>query len=437
MTMVEPDKKHERRTSGRVEEMLTGWWKLGDSNFERFKTLDLSMDGALVVLDKTLSEGTLFELHLDMKANWSVAFDARVLWQRAIFFGKQQLTAVSYRFQQSQDQSMFGLWLQRKLLSQNPSRELHASPIAPSKPNSDWQPSIEEAPVLKVKERVWKKTFSQLTAKIPWIEAESLPQERRIEARGQVGLSVRCEFNQESFEGELLNVSLSGLCLFLPQMSVSGQNKKLLPRKQEKMLKPGERLDVVVNEDSLLLGGNRCRSEVVWAHPAKLAGAQEQSVLVVGVKFTSSPEHTKRTFIGDLLRRINYKLRQVRSELRFPVELQVKLELEGQRELGGMTLDISAGGAHIGLPQRVPTPCDAMISILLNSGEKSMRVVKFSSRLLRRTVDRDDMNCYAVAFRKGQKREHFELSKWLSSRLRVQNLNELVPNFSKIQKTDE
>ena len=111
------ESEHDRRVSSRVEEILNGWWRRDGEKFRRCKTLDVSMDGALVVLDTELEDETAFEIHLDMDAEWSVALNAVVLWQRPIFFGRQQLTAVNYRFQQASDHSMFGLWMQRKLKS--------------------------------------------------------------------------------------------------------------------------------------------------------------------------------------------------------------------------------------------------------------------------------------------------------------------------------
>lgn len=418
----------ERRVSGRVEEILTGWWRLEGSKFQRCKTLDVGMDGALIVVDEKIDESTRFELHLDMESDWSASLSATVLWQRPIFFGKQQLTAVSYRFEKPSDRSMFGLWVQRKLKASSPGSEVHTAPVVLSQPKPELEPSIEPAPKLHLVESGWKKTLSQLTSKIPWFESEPLPNERRQESRGQVGLKIRCETEDEIFSAEFLNVSLSGVCLFAPSPSDKPG--------QHLMVEKGKRLELLLPENNLLLGGRRLTAQVVWSQQAGLEGGEsaEGPALtrgtVMGLRFKESPSVTRKTFVGDLLRRINYNVRQVRSELRFPREVPVLVELRERERVRGVTSDISAGGAQLWLPEEIETPCNCVVHLDIGEEERLVHTVAISARLLRRSVDNEGRNCYAVAFRKGQTHERLELSRWLSSQMRVQDLDELIPNFS-------
>ena len=408
------DKSHNRRVSARVEEVLNGWWRLPGEKFRRCKTLDVGVGGALVVLDAVLEPDTQLQIHLDMDAEWSVALDAHLLWQRPIFFGKQQLSAVNYKFQDSKDESMFGLWMQRKLKSEVKSgSEEHLAPVVLSQPKAEPEPSLDPAPRIQVIDGPWRRVLSQVTAKIPWFDSEPLPNERRSESRGQVGLIVTVETETEKIQAEFLNVSMSGCCLFiatdyLPAGIFSTGFK----------LEKGQRVDLIVSPNTMLLGAGRCVGEVVWHRPAE--GPNQRKGLVTGL---SLPK-VKETFVGDLLKRINYNVRQVRSELRFPSQVSVEVEVAEQPIISGKTLDISAGGACIVLPDKLTVPCNAIVHLELKSR------VTLSARLLRCTVDKEDRNCYAVAFRKGQSKERLELSRWLSNQMRVQDLDELIPNFS-------
>ena len=159
-------------------------------------------------------------------------------------------------------------------------------------------------------------------------------------------------------------------------------------------------------------------------------GFDQTKGMVVGLRVQSEPQATRKTFVGDLLKRINYQVRQVRSELRFPRELPVEVEVHGAGRALGRTLDISAGGAKLELPDSFQTPCNATVTLDMSDGKAGGRRLTLSSRLLRSTVDNEGRNCYAVAFRKGQPRELLELSRWLAGQMRVQNLDELIPNFS-------
>lgn len=415
----------ERRVSARIEVILEGWWKLGEGRFQRCKTLDVSLDGALIVLDSTIEDGTKFALHLDVEADWSMPLEAKILWQRPIFFGKQQLTSVTYRFLKTADRSMFGLWLQRKMSETEGPKAVHTNPVVLSAPKPDVHPSLGPAPQISRVESKWRQTLSHLTAKIPWIEAEPVPQERRVESRGQVGLKVRLEWEGETWDAEFLNVGLSGAGMFVP---ISPDlEKRWAP------LAPGVSLDICLPESQILLGGSRCPAQIVWSYKAELKDQESRSGLAVGVRFLSKPPVTRRTFIGDLLKRIDYNVRQVRSELRFPREIPVFLVLPDGDRVEGYTTDISAGGASINLPVELPTPYDIALHLDLGEGSGRVHFVKLSSRLLRRVVDKDGRTCYAVAFRKGQGGEYLELSRWLASLLPVQGLRELIPNFSKVR----
>lgn len=418
------EREYDRRVSTRVEEILNGWWRLPGEKFRRCKTLDVSLEGALLVMDSELGEDTRFELHLDMDAEWSVALNGTVLWQRPIFFGKQQLTAVSYRFQQSSDQSMFGLWMQRKLKTElRKGLQEHLAPLALPTQGTSEEHVLEPAPRIQFLESPWKRLLGSLTAKIPWIESEPLPQERRRESRGEVGLSVSLETESEIVNAEFLNVSLSGVCVYVPDPDSTGG---MFSGSRLEVLE-GQRMELVVSRKSMLLGARRCKAEVVWRLRAE--GPEKTSGMVAGLRFTDSPNTVKHSFVGDLLKRINYNVRQARSELRFPRRLPVKVEIAGQSVIEGHTLDISAGGASLLLSQELEVPCNAVVRVELVSKGRPVGVVGLSSRLLRYTVDNEGRNCYAVAFRKGQHQERIKLLRWLANQLRMQELDELIPEF--------
>ena len=150
---------------------------------------------------------------------------------------------------------------------------------------------------------------------------------------------------------------------------------------------------------------------------------------VVGMRFAESSPTVKKSFVGDLLKRINYNVRQVRSELRFPRRLPARVEVSGLEPFEGYTLDISAGGVSIILTQHLETPCNAVVKLKLAARKKDSNIVSLSSRLLRVTVDNEGRNCYAVAFRKGQSQERLQLSRWLADQLRMQDLDELIPEY--------
>ena len=418
----------DRRVSSRVEVIVMGWWKQEGSKFERCKTLDLSMDGALLVLDRPLVEGTKFELHLDMEADWQIPFDAEVLWQRPIFYGKQQLTAVKHRFQKSQDRSMFGLWCQRQLANLSSSARSHLDPVVLSSRKPDIVPTIEPAPKISLIESGWKRTFSHLTAKIPWFEVDPLPHERRSEARGQVGLTVDLESEAGSWKADFLNVSQSGVSLFIPFCQSSGS--------QALRLVTGSKVELSLSESNLLLGASRCSAQVVWTHKAEREGDEDVTGLVVGLCFPDK-KVAARSFVRDLLRRINYNPRQVRSEMRFPREIKVLVQFDGEDRVKGETIDISTGGAQIQLPGVFETPQNVTVHLDLSLRKGVLRQVALSSRLLRHAVDKQGRNCYAVAFRKGQTQEQIELSRWLAVQLPMQGLSELIPNFSKGRSGDD
>lgn len=415
----------DRRISGRVEEIVSGWWRQPGGKFEKCKTLDLSMDGALIVVNTLLDEGLDFELHLDMESEWSAAFEATILWQRPIFFGKQQLTAVKYRFKKSEDRSLFGLWLQRRLAAEKKPGVKITDPVVLNEPKPSVEPSIEPAPRLSLRESRWKKTFSQLAAKVPWTEPQSVPEERRKEPRGQVGLTVVFEWGGEHWRAEFLNVGMSGVCLFVPRVADGDEG---LPA-----LKKDEVVELVLPELNLLVGRNRCPATVVWKKAAELERDKRQTGLVLGLQFNTATE-VKKSFVGDLLKRINYSLRQARSEVRITRVLPVIVAI-GKVKYEGITVDISAGGASLRLAEDLETPQNIQFSVNLEMSEgKEDRWVTLSSRLLRCTVDKQGRNCYAVAFRRGQEKEQTELSRWLAQQLGSSNINELIPNFSAFQK---
>ena len=188
---------------------------------------------------------------------------------------------------------------------------------------------------------------------IPWVETEALPDERRAEHRGQVGMALTLESDGKSFSCDLLNVSLSGAALFLRSSTLkeasSAGNWPLLGRSSQ--------ANVLVPKDSLLMGGRRCAVRVAWSLIAAAVDEGSEPGRVYGLQFVDPPQEVRKTFVGDLLRRINYDPRQVRSELRFPVTIPVTLKEDGQsQEVSGNTLDLGVGGVLVSLTAPVKVP---------------------------------------------------------------------------------
>lgn len=417
----------ERRVSGRVEEILHGWWRISeDEKFQRCRSLDLSMDGALIVLDTLVEPNTKFALHLDIEDDWSMELAAEALWQRPIFFGKQQLTAVRYRFHKTEDRSMFGLWLQKKLVKKRGVKS-HLAPtqVTIAKTDSD-EVVLGEVPKIELVEDFWRKALSQMTSKIPWLEGEAVPNDRRSEARAQVGLTLRLEFPKHGVPVELLNVSLSGASVFVADDEVKSGPKGL----NSSLKRPGKEADLVLCERSLLIGGRRCPVETVWSQDARKGDADATPGRVLGLRIRCQPLTTRKTFVGDLLRRLNYNHKQVRSELRFPSVLPVVVSLGKGVEIRGETVDLGAGGARLKLLGEVPVPGSASVRLTLPKGPGQVYQISLSVRVLRKVSDEKGDQCYTVAFRKGQMESHLELSRWLARRMRVQNLDELVPELN-------
>jgi c-di-GMP-binding flagellar brake protein YcgR len=155
-----------------------------------------------------------------------------------------------------------------------------------------------------------------------------------------------------------------------------------------------------------------------------------------GLRFVGRGPAIKRTFMGDLLRRLRYDPRQVRKELRFPLSVPVKVRAQGE-ELLGKTLDLSAGGARFLLPSPVETPSDGFAELTLPEAPGKSQVIELSLRFLREVPGPDGGYCYAVAFRRAQPQAHLKLSRWLATRMRVQTLTELVPELVSPPKPSE
>ena len=420
--------ERERRVSGRVEEIVHGWWRIGKQKFKKCRSLDVSMDGALIVLDEVLPPDVQFDLHFDMDDDWSVALEAERLWQRPIFFGKQQLTAVRYRFVKTEDQSMFGLWLQRKLAALNKAHGDYLAPIKKKPEPKSGEPILSEARRVRVSRDGWRSTLSSVGARIPWIEAETVPNDRRGQARGQVGMKLRFELGEQSMVAELLNVSLYGACVFVP--SANADRVGLLKFLSSWMSKDDRRGDLVVPDTSLLVGAARCKVEVIWEHAGESLDGRSECGRVFGLRFADEFKFVKKTFIGDLLNRINYSSRQIRDELRFPCRVPLELTLPGTDDvLLAETVDLSSGGCKVLCDAQIPVPSDLLIKLKLPRWRNGESAVRLSARVLRVKLDNTDGNCYSLAFRKGQSSDRLELSRWLAHLLRIQDLGELVPDF--------
>lgn len=402
---------------GRVETILGGWWKRGEEKFRRCRTMDLGVEEGVIVLDSATSPGEEFELHLDIEAEWSVKLKATTMSSRPIFFGKQHLTRVSYRFVKSGDRSMFGLWLQRQLADKTLGGKEYLRPVARNPERQGTEPVLAPGTRLTFVEDRWRRALASLKARIPWREAAPVPDDRRSEHRGQVGLALTLLSHRYRYAAELLNVSWSGACIFVEASEVG---RGAWPS-------PGHKADLMIPDSSLLMGSRRCTVKLVWCEEARVADGQQQHGRAFGLRFVGRGPDIKRTFVGDLLRRLRYDPRQVRKELRFPLVVPVTVRTESQN-LRGRTLDLSAGGARLLLPSAVATPSDGFIEMTLPDGGKGQQV-SFSMRFLREVAGPGGGLCYAVAFRKAQPDAHLKLSRWLATRMRVQTLSELVPDL--------
>ena len=402
---------------GRVETILGGWWKRGEEKFRRCRTMDLGVEEGVIVLDADTKPGEEFELHLDIEAEWSVKLRARTVSSRPIFFGKQHLTRVSYRFAKNGDRSMFGLWLQRQLADKTLGGKEYLKPVARNPERRGTEPELQPGARLTFIEDRWRRALSTLKAKIPWREAAPVPDDRRLEHRGQVGLSLTLVSHRYRYAAELLNVSWSGACIFIEASAVGKQSWP----------SPGHKADLMVPDASLLMGSRRCTVKLIWSEEARVADGQQQLGRAFGLRFVGRGPDIKRTFVGDLLRRLRYDPRQVRKELRFPLVVAASVRAQGEN-LQGRTLDLSAGGARLLLPSPVTTPSDGFIELTLPDAARGQKL-SFSMRFLREVAGPSPGYCYAVAFRKAQPDAHLKLSRWLATRMRVQTLDELVPDL--------
>lgn len=403
----------------RVETILGGWWKRGEEKFRRCRTMDLGIEEGVIVLDAPLKEGQEFELHLDIEAEWSVKLQARVLSSRAIFFGKQHLTKVCYKFPKISDRSMFGLWLQKQLADQTVGGKAYLKPVARNPERQGEEPELSPGRRLTFVEDRWRRALASLKARIPWREAAPVPDDRRAEHRGQVGLSLTLLGGSYRLNAELLNVSWSGACIFLESAKVG---RGAWPS-------AGDLAELVVPDSSLLMGSRRCPVELVWSEEARVADGEQQLGRAYGLRFRSKGPEFKRTFLGDLLRRLRYDPRQVRKELRFPLVLPAKVT-SGNKVLDGRTLDLGAGGARIQLRTPVSTPSNGFVELTLpGSGSAKAQQIRLSLRFLREVAGPEEGHSYAVAFRQAQPEAHLKLSRWLATRMRVQTLSELVPEL--------
>ncbi len=408
---------------GRVETILGGWWKRGDEKFRRCRTMDLGSEEGVIVLDCPTEPGEQFELHLDIETEWSVRLRARTISSRPIFFGQQHLTRVAYQFVKSTDRSMFSLWLQRQLAGKTLGNKEYLKPAAPNPARKGEEPVLRPGHRLAFVEDRWRRALSSLKARIPWREAAPVPDDRRSEHRGQVGLTLSLNLPGFRLPAELLNVSWSGACIFIESRAVGRQSWPT----------PGQKAELVIPDSSLLMGSRRCAVKLVWSEEAKVLDGEQQLGRAYGLRFLGRAPEIKRTFVGDLLRRLRYDPRQVRKELRFPLSLPVKVRAQGL-QLEGRTLDLSVGGARLLLNTAVDTPGDGIIDLQLPGPGRGQRL-SFSVRFLREIAGPDGGYCYAVAFRKAQPDAHLKLSRWLATRMRVQTLPELVPNL--VTSTDQ
>lgn len=402
---------------GRVETILGGWWKRNDEKFRRCRTMDLGLDEGVIVLDHPTDPGDVFELHLDIEAEWSVKLEAKTISTRPIFFGKQHLTRVAYRFVKSTDRSMFGLWLQRQLADKTLGGKEYLKPVARNPSRQGEEPVLGPGPRLTFVEDRWRQALSKLTSRIPWREAAPVPDDRRHEHRGQVGLSLDLLLPKFRLPAELLNVSWSGACIFIETGALG----------KHRWPPTGKKADLVVPDSSLLIGSRRCPIELVWSHEVKVVDG-EQHGRAYGLRFQGKGPAIKRTFVGDLLRRLRYDPRQVRKELRFPLALPIQVRTQGA-EIAGRTVDLSAGGARLLLVSPVETPSDGFVELTLPDNARGQNV-ELSLRFLREVPGPAGGHCYAVAFRRAQPEAHLKLSRWLATRMRVQTLAELVPELT-------
>ncbi len=417
---------------GRVETILGGWWRIGDDKFHRCRTMDVSLDGGLIVVESPLEIGQKVELHLDVDTELSIHLEAQVLSQRPIFFGKQFLTGVTYQFLKASDRSMFGLWIQRQLASEIVDGKSYLQPARPNPERQGVDPGFGSSLRLTYPESPWKLLVSRFTAMIPWVETEGLPDERRAEHRGQVGMELTLDVDGRSFPCELLNVSLSGAALFLRTTTLTeiskGENWPGTGRTSQGNL--------VVPRDSLLIGGRRCGVKVVWRLAAETVSEGSDTGRAYGLQFVEPPTKVRKTFVGDLLRRIDYDPRQVRSELRFPVTISVTLVEDGQsQEIAGKTVDLGVGGALVSFSEPVKVPGGGIMTLVLpRAGAESVSLT-MSVRVLRQTKSSETADeastsaIYGLAFRKGQGEARLKLSRWLTGRMRVQTLQELFPDM--------
>ncbi len=376
------DSNSDRRIFPRVDHVVHGWYRIGDEKFRRCKTLDVSLQGSLLVLDQSFEEGSRFELHLDLDADWQIDLEADLLWQRPIFFGKQFLTAVRYRFRCPKDKSMFGLWVQREKAHCQEKPD-YLEPLKSESSNELHQ--LEAPPETVVKVQRWKQLLRDVTTQVPWVDEEKVLQCRRGEPRVPVGMKLGLVSKSARLPAQLLNVSGAGLRILL-----------------EPTAKVPRTFELVVSDDTLLVGRRRLSCRLVWKLPS------DDGQLVCGLEVTDSEERREQSWLGDLLKRLNYRLVADRQALRLPRRIPVTIKAMGGAVVTqGHTLDIGLGGMKV----RVDGELEIGSQVQVNLEYDELPI-----HLLARVLHRDEKGAYGLSFFKGGTENHLRLSRLLSRR---------------------
>ncbi|MGE0488258.1 MAG: PilZ domain-containing protein [Vulcanimicrobiota bacterium] len=388
-----------RRLFPRVEHVVHGWYRLGQEKFRRCKTLDMSLQGALLVVDHLFApEEKRFELHLDLDADWQIALFAEPLWQRPIFFGKQFLTAVTYKFKNSQDKSMFGLWVQRSKTSDGERPDYLEPPrTSPMASKSSFEEELHVPSKVVTRTQRWRQLLANVRAVVPWVDEEKLLKCRRREPRIPVGMRLRLLHDGQQTSVELLNISRHGLRVYVEQPSKL-RNEAVL----------------ILDEDSLLVGRRRLKVTRLWDLETERSGR------VFGMGLAEPAEVVDQSWLGDLLRRLQYDLVEPRQALRLPVSVPVRVLAEDREILAdGETVDIGLGGALLEVDAALPVGNTVVVSMC--DGEE----INFDllARVLHQDASQGVGFRYGVAFFKGRSQSHLQLSRALSKRARWWSLD--------------
>lgn len=101
-----------RRTDRRVARQGGVWYRCGAENFRRGSSVEVSQNGARLVLDGQVKNGDTFDLTFDLGGGRFVAGTARAVWVERLPGSSRNLAGVAFDVVSADRQTYRG-WLER------------------------------------------------------------------------------------------------------------------------------------------------------------------------------------------------------------------------------------------------------------------------------------------------------------------------------------